>query len=151
MSHVAYHISSTFKYTHTDMQDMQYVPIHGIPACIRLDMETIVHMLVTSGSHKQAWKPWLWNSPCTGKKLRPWKQESCWRSGTGLRTGVLCVNHPNNLSSSQHLPESKKKLTRQKKERLVCRQLHFTVIHHGAICDTFLILLLPFVVTSATS
>ena len=41
-----------------------------------------------SGSHKQAWKPWLWNSPCTGKKLRPWKQESCWLSGKGLRTGM---------------------------------------------------------------
>ena len=49
-------------------------------------------------------------------------------------------------SSSWHLPESKKKLTRQKKERLVCRQLHFTVIHNGAICDTFLIFLRPFVV-----
>ena len=68
-----------------------------------------------------------------------------------LSGGVLRVNHPNNLSSSQNLRESKKKVTCQKKERLVCKQLHFTVIHHVAICDTVLILLLPFVVTSATS
>ena len=49
MSHVPYHISSIFIYTHTDLQDMRYVPIHGTPACIRLNMETIVYMLVACG------------------------------------------------------------------------------------------------------
>ena len=49
MSHVTYHISSTFIQTHTDLQDMRYVPMHGTPACIRLDMEIIVHMLVACG------------------------------------------------------------------------------------------------------
>lgn len=49
MSHTISQVSLYFIYTHTDLQDMRYVPTHGTPACIRLNMETIVHMLVACG------------------------------------------------------------------------------------------------------
>ena len=106
------------------MQDMRYVPIHGTPACIRLDMETTVHMLVACGIAQASMETMI-------VELAMY-----WQEAPSVEAGVLLakVYEPVfSASSSQHLPESKKKLTRQKKSA----DIHFTVIHHVLFVTLF--------------